>query len=373
MSNAACATSKVISDKYRPPYADDLAALSSALERGISGTSDTVETYEAALAAYFDSPYAIAVSSGGAAISVALAAVQVQAGDEVVLTPTCPLCTVYPIIAAGATPVFVDTSPDGFGIDLDDLERVVTKRTRAIIDIPMWGYPTPVDQLQARARALGIPLILDLAHSHGSTLHGRALSAYGDISCFSTHERKPLATGEGGFMLTADPVLAKRIRDYSRFGNLNGRDFGLNYKLGALPAALGTNRLPYLDQQLAKRRANAGRLLAQLDHPQVRESTLIEGGRTNYYFLNLRLSFGDNKKFIDYLDANGVPSDIKRYGCCCLYEFPALQQYRRDCANGAALLGSMTTIPVHPDLTDADMDHIAGLINAYRETAEDCA
>lgn len=174
-------------------------------------------------------------------------------------------------------------------------------------------------------------------------------------------------------MLTADPVLAKRIRAYSRFGNLNGRDFGLNYKLGALPAAIGANRLPYLDEQLAKRRANAERLLSQLDHPQVRESTVIDGGRTNYYFLNLRLSFDDNKKFIDYLDANGVPSDIKRYGCCCLYEFPALQEFRRDCINGAALLGSMTTIPVHPDLGPADMDHIAGLINGYRETAPDFA
>lgn len=364
---------KSISDKYRPPYADDITALANALQRGISGTSDTVEAYEAALAAYFDSPFAIAVSSGGAAISVALAAVQIQAGDEVVLTPTCPLCTVYPIIAAGATPVFVDTQTDGFGIDLDDLDRVVTARTRAIIDIPMWGYPTPVDKLHARAKELGIPLILDLAHSHGSTLHGRPLSSYGDISCFSTHERKPLATGEGGFMLTADPALAKRIRDYSRFGNLNGRDFGLNYKLGALPAAIGTNRLPYLDQQLAKRRANAERLMAQLDHPQVRESTVIKGGRTNYYFLNLRLSFDDNKKFIDYLDAKGVPSDIKRYGCCCLYEFPSLQQYRRDCVNGASLLDSMTTIPVHPDLSAADMDHIAGLINAYRETALESA
>ena len=358
---------KAISDKYRPAYADDLQSLQAALPRGISGTSDTVAEYEASLAAYFGNAHALAVSSGAAALSVALGALGVKAGDEVVLTPTCPLCTVYPVIAAGATPVFVDTNPDNFGASLADLDRVMSPRTRAIIDIPMWGYPSPVDKLQAIARDCKIPLILDLAHSHGSLLNGRPLSAYGDISCFSTHERKPLATGEGGFMLTDDEELAKRCRDYSRFGNLNGRDFGLNYKLGALAAALGNSRLAHLDEQLAARRKNAEHLLARLRHPAVHEFSVAKGGATNYYFLALRLSFKDNSRFIDYLDEQGIPSDIKRYGCCCLYEFPALAQYRRECPNGAALLASMTTIPVHPALSSNDMDFIAEVINRYQD------
>ncbi|WP_434380928.1 DegT/DnrJ/EryC1/StrS family aminotransferase [Melittangium boletus] len=358
---------RVISDKYRASHEDDASSLSAALERGLSGTSDTVTDYETALKGYFGSRNAIALSSGGAAITVALVAAGVKAGDEVLLTPTCPLCTVYPIMDMGAKPVFVDTRPDGFGVDLEDLPRVVTPRTRAIIEIPMWGMPTQVDELQQAARKAGIPLILDLAHSHGSTLHGRPLSAYGDLSCFSTHERKPLATGEGGFILTDNDDLAKRCRDYSRFGNLNGRDFGLNFKLGALAAALGTSRIKYLDAQLAARRQNAERVLSRLEHPNVRPFTQIPGAQHNYYFLTLRTSFKDNRRFIDYLDENGVPSDIKRYGCRCLYDFPTVAQYRRDCPQGERLLNSMTTIPVHPSLTKDDMDYIVGLINAYRE------
>lgn len=359
-------TRRTISDKYRPAYADDLSTLERTLRGSISGTSDVVTAYERALAEWFDAKEAVAVSSGGAALNVALYAVGVQAGDDVLLTPSCPLCTIYPIIAAGAKPVFVDTRAHGFGADLDSVRAAVTPRTKAIIDIPMWGYPTEVDQLDELTQSLGIQLVLDLAHSHGTTLHARPLSHFGAVSCFSTHERKPLATGEGGFILTDDAALAQRGRDYSRFGNLNGKDFGLNYKLAALPAAIGHSRLASLSAQIARRRENARYFLSKLDHAKVREKTVIDGGEPNYYFLNLELNFADNRAFIDYLDEAGIPSDIKRYGCKALYEFPVLAQYRRTCPNAEKLLASMTTVPVHPDITQAELDYMAERINGYR-------
>ncbi|OHX14285.1 aspartate aminotransferase [Chromobacterium sphagni] len=361
----APAASRVISDKYRPSYPDDLGALEQALRGALSGTSDTVAAYEQALAAWFDSRDAVAVSSGGAALSVALYAAGVRPGDDVLLTPSSPLCTVYPIIAAGANPVFVDTRRHGFGADPASVRERIGARARAIIDIPMWGYPTEVDQLKQQAEQAGVRLILDLAHSHGTTLHGKPLSHYGHLSCFSTHERKPLATGEGGFILTDDPELAKRCRDYSRFGNLNGVDFGLNYKLAALPAALGHSRLATLTEQIDRRRSNARRLLQGLRHPKVHEKQIIAGGNPNYYFLNLALGFADNRAFIDYLDERGIPSDIKRYGCKALYQFPALKQYRLDCPHAEALLAGMTTIPVHPAISEQDLDYMASCINLY--------
>jgi perosamine synthetase len=367
MLDTAVAMGRQISDKFRPKYPDDAQTMRAALLTSLSGTSDTVGTYEQALASWFDSKYAVAVSSGAAAISVALAAAGVGPGDGVALTPTCPLCTVYPVMSTGATPVFVDTRPRSFGMDPGDLHSVMSARTRAIVDIPMWGYPTEVDELYEIARGAGIPLILDLAHSHGSTLHGRPLSHYGDIACFSTHERKPLATGEGGFILTNNLELAERCRNYSRFGNLNGKDFGLNYKLAALPAALGTSRLRHLQAQLERRRRNAAYCVEHLRHPRVKQKQIIDGAAPNYYFLNLDLAFADNARFIDYLDEHGIPSDIKRYGCRCLYEYPAVQRFRRDCPQGRALLASMTTIPVHPDLTEEDLAYVVSVINGYGE------
>ncbi|RDS83549.1 aminotransferase class I/II-fold pyridoxal phosphate-dependent enzyme [Dyella monticola] len=367
MSSRSEVSRRVISDKYRPVYEGDMPAILEGLSGGLSGTSDIVTEYEQALAAWFNSRHAVAVSSGAAAISVALGALGVKPGDEVVLTPTCPLCTVYPVMSAGAKPVFVDTRPHGFGVDLTDLAKVITPRTKAIIDIPMWGYPTEVDELQAVARGRSIPLILDLAHSHGSKLHGKHLSHYADLSCFSTHERKPLATGEGGFILADNLDLADRCRSYSRFGNLNGKDFGLNYKLAALSACLGRSRLEHLERQIEARRRNAHHLVSRITHPKVSEKQIIADSSPNYYFLNLSLSFRDNRKFIDYLDENGIPSDIKRYGCRCLYEFPTVAVYARKCPNGERLLNSMTTIPIHPDLKEDDLGYIVELINDYSE------
>ncbi|UTH74299.1 DegT/DnrJ/EryC1/StrS aminotransferase family protein [Chromobacterium sp. IIBBL 290-4] len=362
---AAPSALRTISDKYRASGPNDLAQLQRALSGPLSGFSPMVAEYEDALAEWFDARAAVAVSSGGAALSAALFAAGVERGDDVLLTPSCPLCTVFPIIEAGANPIFVDTRPHGFGADPASIAERLTARSRAIIDIPMWGYPTEVDELRGFADASGLRLILDLAHSHGSTLRGQPLSRYGHLSCFSTHERKPLATGEGGFILSDNEELARRCRSYIDFGHLTGRDFGLNYKLSALAAALGLSRLPRLADQITQRRANARRLLKRLSHPRVKEKTIIAGGEPNYYFLNLQLDFADNRAFIDYLDRRGIPSDIKRYGCKALYRFPALAPYQRPCPQAEALLASMTTLPAHPGLSEADLDYMADCVNGY--------
>jgi len=355
-----------ISDKFHYIGPSDGESLVQALSKALSGSSDTVVAYEAALAGYFESRRGVAVSSGGAALSVALYAAGVRPGDEVILTPTSPLCTVYPIIAHQATPVFVDTRPGNFGIDLADLERTVTPKTKAIIDIPMWGYPTPANELRDAARAHRVPLIFDLAHSHGTKLDGKHLSSYADLSCFSTHDRKILATGEGGFILTDDDRLAEACQSYRQFGNLNGKDLGLNYKLGALQAAIGKSRLSLLDGHLQSRRNNAQRVAADIRHPQVREFSILPGAKPSYYFMLLSLAFKDNRAFIDHLDALGIPSDIKRYGCKTLYQSPMLKPWTRNCPNAEALLGSITTIPVHPNITAEQVNRIIAAVNSYK-------
>lgn len=364
-ANLSPAPQLPISDKVLQRTSDDVAALTAALQGAISGGSDVISAYESALAKTFDARHAIAVSSGGAALIAALYGAGVKPGDEVILPPTCPLCTIYPIMALGATPVFCDTNPGDFGLDLADLKKVATSKTRAVIDVPMWGYPTPVDKLRDATQQLGAKLILDLAHSHGAKLAGRDLSSYGDLSCYSTHERKIISTGEGGFILSNDDALTSTIRSYIKFGNLNGRDFGLNYKLSGTQAALGKARLAHLDELLARRRATAERVAKGITRQGVRPFDILPTGVPSYYFMLVRLSLDDNKRFIDYLDTKGIPSDIKRYGCKTLYQFPALEQYRRACPNAEALLNSVTTIPVHPGITDAEADYMIATINAY--------
>lgn len=354
-----------IDDACPHAHADDLRLLAQALEAGLSGTAPMVALYEGRLAAYYGQAHAVAVSSGTAAVAVALAGIDWVPGDEVIVAPSCPICSVLPMLALGLRPVFCDVLPDSFGLDLAQVATARGPRTRAVFEIPMWGYPTRADRLRDWCAREGLPLVLDLAHCHGTRLHGRWLASFGDIACFSTHEGKFLSTGEGGFVLTDDAGRAGRMRSYSRFGNLDGVHFGLNFKLGGLQAALGVARLQAMDVHLARRAANRAAILAGIATPHVRELPVVPGGTVSGYALLLQTTASDGRRFVDYLDACGIPSDVKKYDNQCLYNYPLLAADARPCPEAAAMLRSLTTVPLHPGLDADDISHIVQSVNAY--------
>jgi dTDP-4-amino-4,6-dideoxygalactose transaminase len=352
----------------RTASAGDALEVRRALLGPVSGTAPIVEEYEAALARFLGAPgpeCVVAVSSGSTAVMAALAAVGVSPGDEVVLTPTCPLCTVYPVMSSGATPVFCDTQAESFSADLADLERAIGPRTAAIVEIPMWGYPTPVEPLAELASARGIPLILDLALALGTRQGGRPLWQHGDVATFSTHESKLLTTGEGGFVVSRDADLAARARSFRQFGHLAGAERGLNLKLGALPAALGLARLRDLAANLAERRSNAAILRAGLSGGGIGELSIPAGGEPNYLTFLLRLPTHLASAWIDHLYGFGIPSDLREYPCRPLHQFPILRRCARPTPNAARLLASITTLPVHPGLGEADLLAIVDAVRCF--------
>ena len=355
-----------ISDRFDPQGTADSRELAAALAGGLSGTSEICMRYEQALAAWFGAKHAVTLSSGSSAVMTALAAFDLQPGDEVMLTPTAPLCTVYPLLALRLVPVFCDTEPSSFSIDLQAAERAITDRTRAIIDIPMWGYPVPADAVASFASRHGIRFLLDLAHGHGVELHGRPLSSFGEIGTFSTHASKILSTGEGGFLLTEDPALAEAACLYSRFGYLNGSDFGMNHKLGGLQAALGVSRLQRLHADIATRRRNVAHLSRALENVHLAPFPVCEGGESNGFTFIVSSRNGDGQGLVEHMEGHGVPSDIRKYRCRALYESPLLAPYARSCPNAEHTLGSITTIPVHPDIGDTDTARIVEALNSYR-------
>ncbi|UTH74297.1 DegT/DnrJ/EryC1/StrS aminotransferase family protein [Chromobacterium sp. IIBBL 290-4] len=343
----------------------DVAELTRALQGGLSGTADIVGEYEAELKKVYDARHAIAVSSGAAAVLAALASLPHQPGDEVIVAPTCPTCTVYPILSLGLTPVFCDVAPNGFGLDPDDLRHCLSPRTCAVIEVPMWGYPVDVEQTAAILEGRAIPLVLDLALSHLTRLRGRFLGQYGDVRCFSTQDCKFMSTGEGGFVLTDDESLAERVRAYTRFGNLAGETVGLNLKLGAMQAALGLSRVRRLGAHLASRLGNRSRLLAMLDNPAFRELPIVPGGEVNGFALLLQARGHDGRQLVRYQQERGIPSEVGKFDSRPLYERALLAPYRRDCPHASSLLRSLTTVPLHPDLSSEELDYIAETLNRY--------
>jgi perosamine synthetase len=363
-----------------------------------SGTSETVREYEERLARCFGARFAVAFSSGTAAIHGAMAAVGVGPGDEVVVPASAPVMTGLPVLFQNARPVFCDVQPGRFDLDLQDLERKIGPRTRAVTCVPMWGYPQDVRAVARLCERRGVPLIEDIAQATGATFDGRRLGTFGAIGCASTHERKLICTGEGGFTITDDAALAGRMREFQRYGMSSvlgrtedsgrdggGQSLGWNYKLNAVTAAVGISQVAKLEAKIQTRTGNARRIADALAGlPGVRVYAPPAGGRANYYALVVHIDATDGKPgrtavdFARSLAAEGVVSDTLEYDYRPLYEYPLFQgeagygttdcpfscprhrsPYRTDrCPNMEALATSIVTLPTHEALGENEIVYI---------------
>lgn len=280
-----------IDDKYIQRSDKDLKKLTETLAQGsLSGTAEIIRHYNNHLSKTFSSPYAIAVSSGSAAIQAALHVLRVEYGSEVLVPAIAPLPSVFPVSALGAIPIPVDTRPDSTDYDPDDLKSKITLKTRAAIIVPLWGYPIELTETLDILHKKGIPLIEDAAHAHGASWNGKMVGTHGTFGCFSTHDRKLLATGEGGFILTSKYSLAKKVHSHCYLGNLEGNELGVNFKLNAFAATIGLVRLEDLQQQIKVRIKNANKLKENIGlNASLQELILPLKCEPNYYNLCLLL------------------------------------------------------------------------------------
>lgn len=352
--------------------ADDRAAVLSAFEGpGFSGKAPILADYEATIARYFDVGHVLAASNGTVAIELALRGLNLGSGDRIALPPTAPIMSILPILSIGAEPVFYDVASDSFGPDLDDLAELIAEAgqgLQAVMTVPMWGYPWDVSPVADMCRTAGIPLIEDCAHAFGTAMDGRKFGTFGDAAAFSTHERKLVSTGEGGFCLTPHSDVYARMRQFQHHGARTGNDgterlgeaWGSNAKLAPLCAALGISQFAKLDAKIAARRS---RVLA-LRHAMEGLDTLIEMRRhpaaeINGYATVWWHTGEDTRALTSELSAKGIQSDTTRYGYKPLYEEPAFQAFTRPCPNAERMIASILTLPCHEGLMPEDIAFIA--------------
>ncbi len=338
-------------------------------ERWLSGTAQAIDRYELALGKLFGSSHAIATSSGTGALHCALHALGAST-KRVLVSALAPIPTLLPIITAGATPLFVDCEKDNFSFDLEDLSRCFSEDVVACISVQLWGYPCLSNGVLELLRSQSIPLIEDAAHAHLTREVAGLAGTVGQIGCFSTHDRKLLATGEGGFCITNDDSLTEQIRRLVALGLMDGVHHGFNYKLSALQAALGTFRLQWLDWQVQKRTATAHKLLSAIGSQTLAELPIPEGAKPNYY--NLVMRFIDTspdqvRDFIAALDQSGVSSNVLRYNVRPAYQYPLFARWQRRCPNAEALMSTITTFPVHPEITDEHVAYIGQQVSAHKD------
>jgi len=201
----------------------------------------------------------VAVANGTVALHLALALLDLQPGDEVIMPSFTIISCATPVVLAGAIPVLVDSDPATWTMDVGHLEGRLSERTRAILPVHIYGHPVDMDPLLALAERHGLAVIEDAAEAHGGEYRGRRCGSFGTASCFSFYANKLVTTGEGGMLLVDDPQVAERARRLRNLAFQPGRRFlhselGFNYRLTNLQAALGLAQLDRIDQIVARKR-----------------------------------------------------------------------------------------------------------------------
>ena len=255
----------------RDAEVDEVVAV---LKSGWLTTGPRVQRFEAALKDYLGAPHVLAVSSATAGLHLALLALGLREGDEVITTPLTFAATLNTIVLAGGLPVLVDVEPTTFNIDVERVAAAITPRTKAIVPVHFAGLPVDLDPLYALADKHGLRVVEDCAHAIHAEYKGRRLGSFGDTQVFSFHPNKNMTTGEGGVIATRDAALAKTAaalrfhgidRDaFNRFSKAGSQVYdvvapGYKYNMMDIQAAIGLHQLKRLDGFIDARRALAER------------------------------------------------------------------------------------------------------------------
>ena len=237
------------------------AAIRRVLDSGYYILGPEVETFESEFAEYIGTQFAIGVGNGTDALSLALRALNIGPGDEVITVSHTAVATVAAIEQAGATPVLVDVEPEFLTLDPALLEGALTNRTRAVIPVHLYGQAADIPRIQSFCRNHGLALVEDVSQAHGAMWEGVRLGSFGDVSIFSCYPTKNLsALGDAGIVVTSDPTLADRIRRLRQYGWVDrnsSTEPGVNSRLDELQAAVLRVKLNHLDANNDLRRAIA--------------------------------------------------------------------------------------------------------------------
>jgi dTDP-4-amino-4,6-dideoxygalactose transaminase len=247
--------------QYQGIQEEILSTIKEVIEEGTFILGRRVREFEAGFARFCNSPFAIGVASGTDALVLALKAMEIGQGDEVITAPNTAAPTAEAISLARARVVFADIHPETFNIDPKEVKKKITRKTRAIISVHLYGQPAEMDELKDIARTHGLKLIEDAAQAHGAEYKGKRVGTLGEVACFSFFPSKNLgAYGDGGAVVTSDEKIAERVRmlrDHGRKEKYLHEIEGHNSRLDTLQAAILSVKLKYLENWNERRRQHA--------------------------------------------------------------------------------------------------------------------
>ncbi len=341
---------------------EERAAVDAVLASGGLAQGPQVASFEAEFAALVSGRECVAVNSGTSALHMALLALGVGAGDEVVVPSFTFAATANAVALTGATPVFVDIEADTFCMDPAAAAAAITPRTRAVMPVHLYGHPAAMDRIVPLAQRHGLHLVEDAAQAHAASLQGTPVGAFGDAGCFSFYPTKNMTSGEGGMVSAASAHTARTVRLLRNQGmeqRYRNEIVGFNTRMTDIHAAIGRVQLAKLAGWTAARQANAAFLTAHLEG--VVAPTVRDGAAHVFHQYTIRVPGHDQGAFVAALAARGVGSGV--YYPVPVHELPAFG-LRLDLPETARAAAEVVSLPVHPALRQQDLETVVAAVNA---------
>ncbi|MGD0114520.1 MAG: DegT/DnrJ/EryC1/StrS family aminotransferase [Dehalococcoidia bacterium] len=352
------------------PLIDDeeKAAVLAVLDSGHLAQGPRVRELEERFAAMCGTREAVAVSSGTAALMVALAVHGIGAGDEVITTPFTFAATANAVLFTGARPIFVDVRDDDFNIDPSLIEAAMTPRTRALLPVHLYGQPSDMTAMEAIARKHGLFVVEDACQAHGASVGDRMTGSFG-TGCFSFYATKNMTTGEGGMITTYDPDVAEKARRFRNHGETSRyvtESLGYNFRMSDVLAAIGLVQLEKLAARNEQRRANAAFLSERLRGVILPRE--LPGRRHVFHHYTIRVpSTNGTASARDALAARLAEMGIETgvYYPTPIHQQPLYRDlgYRDELPVAERLSREVLSLPVHPALSRDDLETIVRAVN----------
>ncbi|MDD1723322.1 MAG: DegT/DnrJ/EryC1/StrS family aminotransferase [Methanothrix sp.] len=350
---------------------EEINAVEEVLKSGMLAQGEAVKRFEDEFAAYLGVKNAIAVNNGTVALDLAVKALGLEPGSEIITPAFTFIATANCALYQGLRPVFADVDERTFNIDPDDLQEKITPRTRAVIGVHLYGQPFQLSAVQEICQDKNIALVEDCAQAHGAEWKGKKVGSFA-TGCFSFYPTKNMTTGEGGMITTDDDALAARLRllrSHGDSGKYNHITIGYNYRMMNLQGALGLVQLRHLEEFTAKRISNARFLDDNIRVKGISTPFRMDSVRHVYhqYVVRVEDDFpASRQRLMEYLQDRGVGSAI--HYPRAVYQQPVYRDMGYtdiSCPVAEDVSRRVMSLPVHPSLTADDLQYIAQTLNSF--------
>jgi perosamine synthetase len=329
------------------------------------GAGPMVTQFEKNFAKFVAVKHAIAVNTGTAALHSAVLASGVKHGDEVILPSFTFVATAEAVVMAGGKPVFTDIDPETYNISPAEIEKAITRKTKAIVPVDLYGLPAEIPPIREIAAEHDLAVVEDAAQAHGATYAGKPVGVFADVACWSLYASKNMTTGEGGVITTGNDEMAETMRlmrthgEKAKYASLM---LGYNYRMSEIQAAIGLVQLEKLSAFVAKRRENVRRLtriLAKTEKLQLPHEP--KGREHSWYLYTVRLknaTENERNRIVEELRKKDIGAEVYYSNPVHLMPYYRDSFGRRKLPETEKAAKQVFSLPIHPGVTEEQVDYI---------------